>query len=90
VATLKDPASARLGESLYTFVPRSIFGNLKDGVMMEMERLAVRKIPFFSLQNRYWNVSLDVESFVAFVGVRVCWSWRLVLLPCEGMLVLSL
>lgn len=52
VATLKDPASARLGESLYTFLPRSVYGNLKDGIMMELERLNVRGVPFFSLQNR--------------------------------------
>lgn len=52
VATLQDPASARLGESLYTFVPRSVVGNLRDGVVMESERLRVRGIPFLSLQNR--------------------------------------
>ena len=52
VATQIDPASARLGESLYTFVPRSVVGNLRDGVMMELERLRVRNIPFLSLQNK--------------------------------------
>ena len=52
VATAIDPASARLGESLYTFVPRSVVGNLRDGVMMELERLRVRNIPFLSLQNK--------------------------------------
>lgn len=52
VATLKDPASARLGESLYTFMPRSVVGNLHDGVVMERERLRARSIPFLSLQNR--------------------------------------
>jgi hypothetical protein len=53
VATLKDPASARLGESLYTFMPRSVVGNLRDGVVMERERLRARAIPFFSLHNRH-------------------------------------
>ena len=52
VATAIDPASARLGESLYTFVPRSVVGNLRDGVMMELERLRVRNIPLLSLQNK--------------------------------------
>src|SRR5579875_869883 len=52
VATAIDPASARLGESLYTFVPRSVVGNLRDGVLMELERLRVRNIPLLSLQNK--------------------------------------
>ena len=52
VATQRDPASARLGESLYTFMPRSVVGNLRDGVVMELERLRARKLPFLSLHNR--------------------------------------
>ena len=31
VATPEDPASARRGEPLYAFIPRSIWGNLVDG-----------------------------------------------------------
>lgn len=31
VATVEDPSSARLGESLWHFIPRSIIGNLVDG-----------------------------------------------------------
>ena len=52
VATPRDPASARLGESLYTFLPRSVVGNLRDGVVMELDRLRARHLPFFCLQNR--------------------------------------
>ena len=52
VATLRDPASARLGESLYTFLPRSVVGNLRDGVVMELDRLRARQLPFFCLHNR--------------------------------------
>ena len=52
VATPRDPASARLGESLYTFLPRSVVGNLRDGVLMELDRLRARHLPFFCLQNR--------------------------------------
>ena len=52
VATHTDPASARLGESLYTFLPRSVVGNLRNGVVMEAQRQRARRIPFFSLQNR--------------------------------------
>ena len=52
VATPRDPASARLGESLYTFLPRSVVGNLRDGVVMELDRLRARHLPFFCLHNR--------------------------------------
>ena len=63
VATLRDPASARLGESLYTFLPRSVVGNLRDGVVMELDRLRARQLPFFCLQNRRGSL----------LGTDICW-----------------
>ena len=53
VATREDPASARLNESLYRFIPRSIAGNLADGVEIELHRLRVRKQGLLSLHNKY-------------------------------------
>lgn len=61
VATQRDPASARLGESLYTFMPRSVVGNLRDGIVMELERLRARKLPFLSLHNRRAHPALFSE-----------------------------
>jgi hypothetical protein len=52
VATPEDPASARLGESVYSFIPRSIVGNLQDGINAEMRRLDVRGLPFWTFENR--------------------------------------
>lgn len=52
VATPEDPASARLGESLYAFIPRSIWGNLVDGYSAEARRCARRGIPLLSPRNR--------------------------------------
>ena len=40
VATADDPASARWGESVYAFVPRSIVGTYSHGWRIEAERLA--------------------------------------------------
>ncbi len=34
------------------FLPRSVVGNLRDGVVMELDRLRARQLPFFCLQNR--------------------------------------
>jgi alkane 1-monooxygenase len=40
VATPDDPASARRGETLYTFLPRSIVGSWRSAWSLEAERLA--------------------------------------------------
>ena len=89
VATLRDPASARLGESLYTFLPRSVVGNLRDGVVMELDRLRARQLPFFCLQNRQaailragtcWHVPPYMQSvahaFLLGQLQAVCWMWE--------------
>lgn len=39
VATPEDPASARLGESFYRFLPRTILGSLRSGWDLERARL---------------------------------------------------
>lgn len=53
VATREDPASARRGESLYAFIPRSVWGNLVDGVEWERKRMRARGIPALSPRNRW-------------------------------------
>ncbi|WP_436973669.1 alkane 1-monooxygenase [Nocardia asteroides] len=40
VATPEDPASARLGESLWEFLPRSVIGGFRSAVHLERSRLA--------------------------------------------------
>ena len=40
VATPEDPASSRLGESFWRFLPRSVWGSLKSGWSLEKARLA--------------------------------------------------
>ena len=42
-ATFEDPASARYGESLYRFLPRSLWGSLISGWKLEAQRLAQMK-----------------------------------------------
>ena len=53
VATLEDPASARFGESLYHFVPRSLAGNWKDATRLELARLQSLEQSPASIHNRY-------------------------------------
>lgn len=40
VATPEDPATARRGESLYAFWPRTVFGGLRSARRLEQDRLA--------------------------------------------------
>ena len=52
VATPEDPASARLGETVYQFLPRSLGGNLVDGYRAEARRLRTKGLPLLSRHNR--------------------------------------
>lgn len=52
VATIDDPATARLGESLYRFVPRSVAGNWKDATRLELARLHTQNQTPLSAHNR--------------------------------------
>lgn len=52
VATPHDPATARLGESFYRFLPRTFVGSLTSAWRLEIERLARRGKDAFSWSNR--------------------------------------
>ena len=62
-ATTDDPASARYGESLYRFLPRSLLGSLVSGWSLEAQRLVQMK--------RSWRASPLLWSAVASVGMLV-------------------
>lgn len=51
VATLKDPATARFGEAIYLFWPRTVFGSFFSALRIESTRLAKEGKSTFSLQN---------------------------------------
>jgi alkane 1-monooxygenase len=42
VGTFADPATARLGESLFAFIPRSVLGGVADGLAADRARVAAR------------------------------------------------
>jgi alkane 1-monooxygenase len=60
-ATFDDPASARYGESLYAFLPRTIWGSLASGWRLEAQRLVQMKST--------WMRSPLVWSSVASLGL---------------------
>jgi alkane 1-monooxygenase len=60
-ATFDDPASSRYGESLYAFLPRTLWGSLKSGWQLEGLRIAQMKSS--------WQRSPLVWSALASVGM---------------------
>lgn len=53
VATADDPASARYGETLYAFFPRTILGGLRDAWRLERDRLTKQGRSPWSLDNEF-------------------------------------
>lgn len=70
VATHEDPASARLDESVYHFIPRSVLGGLRSAWHLESVRLAQAGRSRWSLRNDILNAWL--LSAAIFAGL-VAW-----------------
>jgi alkane 1-monooxygenase len=70
VATPDDPASSRLGESVYRFWPRTVFGSLKSAWKLESKRYTRRNQHPFRLSNDVLNAWL---MSVALWGGLVVW-----------------
>lgn len=51
VATPEDPASSRLGESFWKFLPRTVIGGFKSAIKIETERLERKGKGFWTLEN---------------------------------------
>jgi len=51
VATPEDCASARFGQSSYTFIVKSFIPEVRGGITLEAERLRKRGLPVWSLHN---------------------------------------
>lgn len=75
VATAEDPASARFGESLYHFVPRSVLGGLRSAWRLESARLRQAGKSRWSFANdilNAWLLSLAIfAGLTAWFGVVV-------------------
>ncbi|WP_200170980.1 alkane 1-monooxygenase [Tomitella cavernea] len=91
VATPADPASARLGESLWVFYPRALVGGFLSGVRSQAGRLRRQGHGFWHPSNdilQSWTIS--VVLFAAVIGA---FGWEvapwLALQAVIGMLVLE-
>ncbi|MCX2712675.1 alkane 1-monooxygenase [Mycolicibacterium sp. J2] len=69
VATVEDPASARLGETVYHFIPRSVLGGLRSAWNLERNRLARAGKSPWTLRNEVLNAWLLAAAI--FIGLNV-------------------
>ena len=75
VSTPEDPASSRMGESYWEFLPRTVVGGFKSAIEIETKRLERRGESFWSVNNELlqgWGMSAAFWSAaVARFGVGV-------------------
>jgi alkane 1-monooxygenase len=70
VATPEDPASARLGESFWAFLPRTVKGSLTSAWELEREWLARDGRAWWSIHNNLLNAwAMTVVLFAALTAV---------------------
>ncbi|MEI2718118.1 MAG: alkane 1-monooxygenase [Candidatus Nanopelagicales bacterium] len=58
VATPDDPASSRVGESVYAFLPRTVIGSLRNAWRLEQPRFRRRNESHWSIRNDVLNAWL--------------------------------
>jgi len=87
VATPEDPASSRMGESIYKFVWREIPGAFMRGWNVEKERLARQGKGVWSVHNdilQSFAISAVLQGglilafgwiMIPFLAVHNCWAW---------------
>jgi len=75
VATPEDPASSRVGENLYVFLPRTVLGSLRSAWNLEKPRFARRGRSHWSIGNdvlNSWLMSLVLwGALVAAFGLGI-------------------
>jgi alkane 1-monooxygenase len=69
VATEEDPATARLGQSLYLFYFQSVLGGYRSAWELERRRLEKRRLGFWSVHNQMlWYTAVPL-AFMGLIGL---------------------
>ncbi len=74
VATPTDPASARLGESYWSFLPRTMIGSLRSAWRIERERLASQGESVWSIHND--NLQAWTLSALLYGALIAVFGWK--------------
>lgn len=64
-ATPEDPASSKMGETFYQFLPRTVIGSLKSAIEIETNRLKRKGLSFWSKDNELlqgWAMTTTFHS----------------------------
>ena len=69
VATDEDPASARLGETLYAFWLRSVTGSYRNAWRLERERLEKKGLPVWGWQNEMVRFTIFQLAYLLAIGL---------------------
>jgi alkane 1-monooxygenase len=69
VSTDADPASSRLGETVYAFYFRTIWGSWKSAWHLESEKLKRNNISFWSFKNEMLRYQIIQLFLVAIIGI---------------------
>ena len=72
-ATPEDPASSRLGESFWAFLPRTMIGGLRSAWHLEAQRLQREGKPAWHWQNQ--NLQAWSMSVALFLGLSLWLGW---------------
>jgi alkane 1-monooxygenase len=75
VATPEDPASSRVGETVWGFLPRTVWGSLKSSWGLERRRLERRKQSPWTLRNDILNAW--AMSVVLWGGLMLAFGWQI-------------
>jgi alkane 1-monooxygenase len=73
VSTPEDPASARLGENFYEFLPRTVIGSVRSALRLEREREERLGQRFWSPRNELLNAW--AMTVVLFGGLIAVFGW---------------
>lgn len=74
VATPRDPATARQGESLFQFLPRTLVGSVTSAWRIEADRQRRKRLAVWHPGNRMLRYGGVQVAFYAAVGLW--WGWR--------------
>jgi len=74
VATPDDPASARPGESLFAFLPRTLYQSYRHAWQLETRRLTRKSLPIWSFHNAMLTFLL--LSAVISVAMFAVFAWQ--------------
>jgi alkane 1-monooxygenase len=72
VATPEDPASSRMGESFYAFLPRTVLGSLRSGWQLETRRLREHGSGPWTIRNHVLNAW--AMTVVLFAGLAIAFG----------------